>query len=564
MTDPRIAELAPALEVIAGGASTDVDGLPEIVANRRPLRDVTANALGALEAANRPPALFMRSGAPARVRRDEEGRPLVEQVSEAGMRGALARAANFCKVSDRGTSHVAPPLEVVRDLLALPAWPFPALRGVVEAPALRPDGTILDRPGYDAATGLLYSPPPGAAPVPVPSRPTRGQRDAARELIEEALEGFPFVDAASRAGALALLLTPVVRPAIDGQVPLALVDAPKAGTGKGLLLSVAALIATGRPAAMLAAPLREEEWAKTLLSVLLAGTSFVVLDEAGELRSPALAAALTAPVFEGRVLGRSENVQLPQRVTWAAAGNNIRLGGDLARRCYWIRLDAKTARPWQRDGFRHADLLAWVATRRGDLLGALLTLARAWYAEDCPPAPETPTLGGFNAWGRTIGGILAHAGTRGFLGNLPDLYDQADEEAGAWEAFLRTWQNLYGDAPVTAGELAERAGHGSELREALPHDLAAALEKSPAGFRGKLGRALGKRAGTRYGDDGLRIERAGQDARSGVASWRAVAEIAEFAEYLRPSPTRTRAGAHEATAAHDSANSANSAGATER
>lgn len=515
---------APHLEAIAGGASPDAGGLVEVVTNRRPLRDVTADGLAALETANRPPALFVRSGAPARMRRDEDDRPMVEQLTEAGMRGALARAANFARVTDKGSSHVAPPLEVVRDLLALGTWPFPALRGLIEAPALRPDGTIIDRPGYDPSTGLLYAPPPGAAPVRVPTDPTRAQRQQARGLLEEALEGFPFADAASRAGALALLLTPVVRPAIDGQVPLALVDAPKAGTGKGLLVSVAALVATGRPAAMLAAPTREEEWAKTLLSIVMSGASFVVLDEAGELRSPALAAALTAPVFEGRVLGRSENVALPQRATWAAAGNNIRLGGDLARRCYWIRLDAKTSRPWQRGGFRHADLLAWAATRRSDLLGALLTLARGWYADACPPARDTPTLGGFTAWANTLGGILAHADVTGFLGNLDSLYDQADEEATAWEAFLRTWQRAYGDTPVLVGELAERAEQDGDLRDVLPDDLGVALEKSQASFKAKLGRALGKRAGTRYGDDGLRVERAGQESRSGVASWRAVGD----------------------------------------
>ncbi|HEV2752936.1 MAG TPA: hypothetical protein VGV36_03760 [Solirubrobacteraceae bacterium] len=285
---------------------------------------------------------------------------------------------------------------------------------------------------------------------------------------------------------------------------------------------------------MLAAPLREEEWAKTLLSVVMAGASFVVLDEAGELRSPALAAALTAPVFEGRVLGRSENVQLPQRATWAAAGNNIRLGGDLARRCYWIRLDAKTARPWQRDGFRHADLLAWAATRRTDLLAALLTLARAWYADKCPPAPDAPTLGGFNAWAHTIGGILHNAGIPAFLGNLEHLYAQADEEAAAWEAFLAAWQRHYGDGPVRVAQLTDDLTTSEELRDALPEDLAMALDRSTASFKAKLGKGLGKRAGTRYGDQGARVERCGQDARSALSSWRVVsdqtAEVAEIAE----------------------------------
>ncbi len=72
------------------------------------------------------------------------------------------------------------------------------------------------------------------------------------------------------------------------------------------------------------------------------------------------------------------------------------------------------------------------------------------------------------------------------------------------------------------GELAERAEQDGDLRDVLPDDLGVALEKSQASFKAKLGRALGKRAGTRYGDDGLRVERAGQDARSRVANWQAV------------------------------------------
>jgi hypothetical protein len=45
-----------------------------------------------------------------------------------------------------------------------------------------------------------------------------------------------------------LLLTPIIRQTTDEPVPMALIDAPLAGTGKGLLGEVTALIATGRPA----------------------------------------------------------------------------------------------------------------------------------------------------------------------------------------------------------------------------------------------------------------------------------------------------------------------------
>jgi hypothetical protein len=516
--DPGAVDVPPAEDQAAAS------GLPAIRTNARPLRDVTADAISALQVANDPPALFTRSGAISRVRRDEDDRPRIEQVGEAELRGHLARAADFQKTRQEGAPvPVTPPLDVVRDVLSRPSWPFPPLEAVTETPALRPDGSVLVEPGYDPATRLLYLPRPGLPLPDVPESPSPSETQAALELLDDAIADFPFVDEASRAGALALMLTPVVRPAICGQVPIAVLDSTKAGSGKGLLAGLVAEIATGRPAAVLPAPTREEEWAKTVGAVLMGGATFVLLDETRELSSPSLAAALTSRLFEARLLGRSEIVQVPQRATWAAAGNNVQLGGDLARRGYWIRLDAKMSRPWQRRGFRHPDLLGWAAEHRGELLSALLTLARGWFAAGRPDA-DVPPLGGFDEWARMIGGILAAAGVKGFLDNLDDFYDQADQEAVAWERFFATWLGALGAEPVTVGDLAKAVAEEGPLRDALPDDDLADRLGKPAAFRSKMGKALAARNGTRFGDAGLRVEKAGEDPRSRAASWRVQAD----------------------------------------
>jgi hypothetical protein len=52
------------------------------------------------------------------------------------------------------------------------------------------------------------------------------------------------------------------------------------------------------------------------------------------------------------------------------------------------------------------------------------------------------------------------------------------------------------------------------LKEALQADLAEAFDKSAGSFSRKLGTALAKRAGTRYGEDGMRIVRAGEFRRA--------------------------------------------------
>src|SRR5215472_2833441 len=51
----------------------------------------------------------------------------------------------------------------------------------------------------------------------------------ALSLIDEALGKFPYRDTASHAYAFGLLLTPLIRQSISGQVPIALLDAPRPG-----------------------------------------------------------------------------------------------------------------------------------------------------------------------------------------------------------------------------------------------------------------------------------------------------------------------------------------------
>ena len=72
----------------------------------------------------------------------------------------MARVADFVRLTKYGPRHVPPPKVLVRDVLALGEWPFPPLEGIVEVPVLRPDGTILSKPGYDPSTRLFYRPAP--------------------------------------------------------------------------------------------------------------------------------------------------------------------------------------------------------------------------------------------------------------------------------------------------------------------------------------------------------------------------------------------------------------------
>jgi hypothetical protein len=495
--------------------------LPTVVVTDRPLQDMATDSLVALESSNKPPSIFVRSGALCRVRADENGRTLIEQVTEAQVRYRMARSAYFVKKTKYGFQHTPPPMDIVKDVMASGTWRFPALQGIVEVPVIRPDGTVLETPGYDSITNLIYCPAVGLEVPTVPTRPSTGQVDWALGMIEEVIGELPFADSASKTNAVATLLTPIVRPIITSGTPLALIEAPKAGTGKGLLSECISLIATGRSAAVMSAPDAEDEWRKRITSTLLEGATVITIDNLeGKLQSAALEGALTANRWKDRILGRSEMVTIPQLATWIATGNNISLGGDMPRRCFLVRLDAKVGRPWLRNEWRHPELARWVCEHRGELIAALLTLARAWYASDCPDYVN-PRLGSFEAWSRVVGNIVSHAGLSGFLTNLNDVYQINDADGGQWEAFFEAWNYAFSSREITVAEVAREMAHNPGLRDVIPDWLADGYHREPGKFRKQFGEALARQRDAQYGP--WRLERVGKDRR-GVALWR-VAQV---------------------------------------
>jgi hypothetical protein len=509
--------------------------LPEISVTNRPLRDIAGDALKALEKKNTPPFLFVRSAALARIVYDERHCPLIETVGESALRGYLTRSAEFFRVTakhDKKTdevkfinTHVPPPKEVVQDVLSLAIKPFPPLNGIVECPVLRPSGTIITAPGYDSETRLYYEPTSRLQVPALPLHPTEADARQARDfLLQELLFDFPFAEGADLANMMACLLTPIIRPAIAGNVPLCLLDKPGPGSGATLLSDVVATVATGEHAVKETAPESgrhsEEEWRKKITALLLAGASVIVWDNIeNSIDSSALSAVLTTSLWGDRVLGESRTLRLVNRATWIATANNIHLRGDLARRCYRVRIDPEQERPWTREGFKHPDLLAWVRGNRGQLLCALLTIARAWYVKG-KPSTETPKLGSFEHWVATIGGILAYAGIPDFLGNQEDLYSLVDDEGPEWRGFLKAWYEQFGEREITvrylAGFLSANPAE-NPLLQTLPESVEWDADKLDPS-RKRLGKALKKRAFRVYGQ--FRLERGSGDAHSKVASWR--------------------------------------------
>ncbi|GHO56726.1 bifunctional DNA primase/polymerase [Ktedonobacter robiniae] len=526
--------------------------LPEILINNSQLRERTDQAIDAImRQERRNPSLFMQSSRMVRVSRDEMRRPIIAQMGVTEVKEVLTQTANYYRLrkvaGEEGAYEkvpISPPKELAEQTLArqtqAPYLPFPPLAAIVETPVIRPDESILDMPGYDSITALYYAPAPGMKVCKVPLHPTHQEREAALALLWDTIGEFPYVSEADKANALGLLLTPILRPAIARHVPLALIDAPKQGTGKGLLSDVVSVIATGTSAAILTMSDSEEELQKAITSLLLEGSTIITIDNiTGRLQSKHLDGVLTSTTWKGRILGQSKMTKVPHRATWLATGNNIKLGGDLARRCYRIRLDAKVARPFMRKDFKHEDLLSWVTENRAELVGALLTLARAWFAAGKPRYVHLPALGTFSGWVTMVGGILEYAGVSGFLSNLEQLYQEADEISAQWESFLRTWHDLFDGEWITIKKIVTHLSDDDDpepegsagscehlsLFESLPETLQTAFKEKPQSFRIRLGRALEKWVDACFGEENFRLERK-MNAHQKTGEWRVMRGVA--------------------------------------
>src|SRR5262249_17221378 len=144
------------------------------------------------------------------------------------------------------------------------AAPLPGLRRVVTVPVFTAAGKLIDKPGYDQESGLLYLPPKGFLLPQIPEKPSPEDVQAALGLIFDIMADFPFVGEGDRAAALATFLTPFARGLFKGPTPLFLFHKPEAGTGASLLMDMFTLIITGSIAGHQYEPTDEAEWRKMI------------------------------------------------------------------------------------------------------------------------------------------------------------------------------------------------------------------------------------------------------------------------------------------------------------
>ncbi|MEE8301600.1 MAG: bifunctional DNA primase/polymerase, partial [Candidatus Tectomicrobia bacterium] len=222
---------------------------------------------------------IVQGGKPPKWLRRSPDAPVIRDLTKARVRELAIRAAGFHKYDKRRKrwESAVPPGWFAETLLERGEWSFPLLEGIITAPTLRPDGSLLDAPGYDDLTGLYYL-SDGTVFPDMPARPIIDDARTAIGVLKEVFCDFPFEKPEHASTAYAAVMVLCARYAYQGNTPLTAVRSTTRGSGKTLLVDAMTTISNMTTAARWAQTTDEEEERKRLMAVALAGDIAVCID----------------------------------------------------------------------------------------------------------------------------------------------------------------------------------------------------------------------------------------------------------------------------------------------
>lgn len=439
--DPDAGRLAD-----ADGKESDDVPVIELSPDRQEILDLVVRELP------RVPGLYQRGGELSRVwipPRGEVSRlPQIRPLRDAKMGAILTTICEFVskdpKTEVEKREH--PPDWLIRGVLENLDYPgVRVLRSIVGTPVLRPDGTILQTPGYDPESFLVYHPTEEFKKEfkEIPEKPSAAETQTALNELVDLVSQFPFETTADLSAYLAGVLTPFTRYSYVGPVPLFAVMANSPGVGKTKLVDLASIIFTGAPAARQSYTDDEDEWRKRINIIASTGKTVCIWDDIEKrFGNKVLDTALTAVIWGERTTGKADAPEYPLLwVPWVT-GNGLQMKADTYLRTIPVRLRTHLEKPGNRNDIKNDDIEGTTLQNRAIYIRACLTLLRSYLINGKTKPIEIPKWHRFPAWSAAIRKPLVWLG-------LPDPYEthirnteDADSTAGAVRGLVLGWDEL--------------------------------------------------------------------------------------------------------------------------
>jgi hypothetical protein len=381
------------------------------------------------------------------------------------------------------------PEEIIQFLEARLSFPFRLLRSITTVPTIRADGSVIETPGYDEKTGVFYAP---IREYPkMPEFVSKDDAMASLKILKEPFVDFPFESPWHESSAISAILSVIARHLVKA-VPLFPVTSNIPGAGKGKIVTIISLIATGTEGYRSSAPKEDDEMRKQLLVIGIDGDRVTCFDnvQSGVFGYPTLDSALTEANIKDRVLGKSERAAVALQTVFFLTGNNVQYGSDLPRRVIPITLTSTIESPESRTGFKYPRVEVWVRDHQDKLLTAALNIMRAYILAG-KPEPITPPMASFEEWSDLVRSALVWLGCADpYLGRV-GVSVTADTNGDNFEDLLNLWAKVY---PVTTknGEPEDTGKEpgGHKLKDIVANARAVAYSGVMQGDQYDMGQAL--------------------------------------------------------------------------
>lgn len=382
------------------------------------------------------PTLFQKAGELVCVIEDHQRRLSLKPIKSSIIRYLLSRMVHWVSEGKR----VHPPTAIAKCLADKSAWiNVRPLRALTSFPPIASNGSINTTQGYHSDTHVYFS---GEVSCHIPDHPTQQDAQKAVATLFDVVCDFPFAEEGHKSAWLAGLLSPLSRFAHDGNVPMVVVQSNGPRVGKTSLVKIISYILTGDECPVVTHTKSEDETRKRILSYLRMGRNMVLVDNVvGEYGGASINAMATSRQWEDRVLGSSRVLQVQNDTTWFITGNNILLAPDTSERCLNIRLRCLDEKPHLRTGFRYPDLWEVVKERRAELLGAALTILKAYILAGMPDQ-KIPKWGSFEQWSKLVRGAIVWAGLVDPAITRVELETESDVGRYAVNGLIEGWSQL--------------------------------------------------------------------------------------------------------------------------
>jgi hypothetical protein len=334
-----------------------------------------------------------------------------------------------------------PPLDALKivltlDLLTAEMY-FDYIQGVINYPIISKTGKIIDDYGFNAETAIFIN---------SNLKFTRYSLTEAKNGLLEYFDQFPFKSETDKFNAISIIFTQICKQFFDVQ-PAFFIKAPKAGTGKSLLVSSLLAICEGEKPDPDGLPDEEDEIRKMILAKAMQGKQYVFFDNFDKqegFNSAELNKTITSGKYSARILGVNKMASGKFFATFVFTGNNPQLKTEMTRRTIFIDLECK------KEGiiYKHENLIKDIIDNREILLNYALSIIKDWWENGHNPY-QGKKIDSFEQWTAIIGGIMQHIGANSFLSNVLEKQEEAEaREFGGAEAFLldiyKTSQNKDG------------------------------------------------------------------------------------------------------------------------